>query len=159
MGTAGAAGDLRSLAVPLMKVTMTQPDFGNISLLQYKTASQTSAGTRCHSSIQNEKPATESILTMLMNDLATVPRDFILVLEDYHFRHQPGTYIALLIFLLERMPPRMHLVDSHSLEPISPLAHFRGKGMLLEIRPMITFYNRGNLHPAEITRRSEPVFR
>ena len=81
----------------------------------------------------NEKPATESILTMLMNDLATVPRDFILVLEDYHFVTSPDVHSAL-NFLLERMPPRMHLVIVTRLDPSLPLAHFRGKGMLLEIR-------------------------
>lgn len=81
----------------------------------------------------NEKPPIESILTMLMNDLTTIPRDFILVLEDYHFVTSLDIHSAL-NFLLERLPPRMHLVIVTRLDPSLPLAHFRGKGMLLEIR-------------------------
>jgi LuxR family transcriptional regulator, maltose regulon positive regulatory protein len=81
----------------------------------------------------NEKPPIESILIMLINDLTTIPQDFILILEDYHFVTSPDVHSAL-NFLLERMPPRMHLVIVTRLDPSLPLAHFRGKGMVLEIR-------------------------
>ena len=81
----------------------------------------------------NEKPPIESILTILINDLVAIPRDFVLILEDYHFVTNPDIHGAL-NFLLERLPPRLHLVIVTRLDPSLPLAHFRGKGMLLEIR-------------------------
>ena len=81
----------------------------------------------------NEKPPIESILTLLINDLIKMPKDFVLVLEDYHFVKNPEVNRGL-NFLLERLPPKMHLVIITRFDPTLHLAHFRGKGMLLEIR-------------------------
>ena len=81
----------------------------------------------------NEKPPIESILTVLINDLTTMPNDFIFVLEDYHFVTNADVHSGI-NFLVERLPPRMHLVIVTRLDPSLPLAHLRGKGILLEIR-------------------------
>jgi len=81
----------------------------------------------------NEKPDIDAIVTMVINDLTTIPMDFTLVLEDYHCINDQEIHRSL-NFLLERLPPRMHLVIVTRSDPALRLAHFRGKGVLSEIR-------------------------
>src|ERR687889_213754 len=56
-----------------------------------------------------QPPPTESILTALLNDIDTVPDDFVLVLDDYHVIDGSAVEEAL-SFVLEHLPPGMHLV-------------------------------------------------
>ena len=75
----------------------------------------------------------ESILTALINDLTSIPADFVVVLDDYHLikSHQIHDGIT---YLLEHMLAEMHLVIATRADLPLPLARFRGKGMMLEIR-------------------------
>ena len=59
-----------------------------------------------------QPPPTESILTTLLNELALIPQPFVLVLDDYHALDSSAVDQAL-AFLLEHMPPRMHLSLIH----------------------------------------------
>jgi len=69
----------------------------------------------------------------LINDLTAIEGDFILELHDYHvIRSQP--IYAGTTFLLENIPARMHLVVATREDPALPLARFRVKGPLLEIK-------------------------
>ena len=54
-----------------------------------------------------QPPPTESVLTGLLNELAAVEDDFVLVLDDYHVVDARAVDDAL-AFLLEHQPPRMH---------------------------------------------------
>jgi len=74
-----------------------------------------------------------SMLTLLINDLTAISEDFFLVLDDCHFIQSPPVHDGL-TFLLEHMPPRMHLVIATRTDPPLPVAHFRGKGTMIEIR-------------------------
>jgi LuxR family maltose regulon positive regulatory protein len=56
-----------------------------------------------------QPPPTESILAALLNEIAPVEDDFVLVLDDYHVIDARPIDDAL-AFLLEHLPPRMHLV-------------------------------------------------
>ena len=56
-----------------------------------------------------QPPSTESILTALLNEITTVPDNFVLVLDDYHVIDSKPVDEAL-TFLLEHLPPQMHLV-------------------------------------------------
>ena len=76
---------------------------------------------------------TESILTVLLNEIATVPDDFVLVLDDYHVVDAEPVDDAL-TFLLEHLPPRMHLVIATREDPRLPLARLRARGQLVEVR-------------------------
>ena len=60
--------------------------------------------------LQSPQPSpAESILTALLNEIATIPDDFALVLDDYHAIDAKPVDNAL-TFLLEHLPPQMHLV-------------------------------------------------
>src|SRR3712207_2911606 len=78
-------------------------------------------------------PPTESILTALLNEITTLPDDFVLVLDDYHVIDARAVDDAL-AFLIEHLPPRMHLVIATREDPHLPLARLRARGQLTELR-------------------------
>ncbi len=78
-------------------------------------------------------PPIESVLTALLNDLATIPDNFTLILDDYHVIDAKPVDHAL-TFLLEHLPPQMHLVISTREDPLLPLARLRARDQLTELR-------------------------
>jgi LuxR family transcriptional regulator, maltose regulon positive regulatory protein len=80
-----------------------------------------------------QPPPTESLLTALLNETTTVPDDFVLVLDDYHVVDARAIDDAL-VFLVEHLPPRMHLVIATREDPHLPLARLRARGQLTELR-------------------------
>jgi LuxR family maltose regulon positive regulatory protein len=82
---------------------------------------------------QPQPPSTESILTALLNEITTIPDNFVLVLDDYHVIDAKPVDNAL-TFLLEHLPPQMHLVIATREDPNIPLARYRAGGQLTELR-------------------------
>ena len=80
-----------------------------------------------------QPPPIESILTALLNDITTLSEDFVLVLDDYHVIESQAVNRAL-VFLLEHLPPQLHLVILTREDPALPLARLRGQGKLTELR-------------------------
>jgi LuxR family maltose regulon positive regulatory protein len=80
-----------------------------------------------------QPPPTESVLTALLNEITTIPDDFVLVLDDYHVVDATAVDDAL-GFLLEHLPPRMHLVIATREDPDLPLPRLRARGQLSELR-------------------------
>jgi LuxR family maltose regulon positive regulatory protein len=80
-----------------------------------------------------QSPSFESILTTLVNEIATLPDNIILVLDDYHLIDAKPVDHAL-AFLLEHLPPQIHLVIATREDPHLPLARIRARGQLTELR-------------------------
>ena len=80
-----------------------------------------------------QPPPTVSILTALLNDITTIKDPFVLVLDDYHVIDAKPIDHAL-TFLLEHLPPQMHLVIATREDPQLPLARLRARGHLTELR-------------------------
>jgi LuxR family maltose regulon positive regulatory protein len=80
-----------------------------------------------------QPPPTESILTALLNEITTVPDNITLVLDDYHVIDSRRVDNAL-TFLLERLPPQMHMVIATREDPDLPLARLRVGSQLTELR-------------------------
>ncbi|MBK7896713.1 MAG: hypothetical protein IPJ90_17910 [Anaerolineaceae bacterium] len=78
-------------------------------------------------------PPTEDILMTLLNEIAAIPQEFALVLDDYHVINAPPVAQAL-TFLLEHLPPQMHLVITTRADPPLPLSRLRARGEITEIR-------------------------
>jgi len=78
-------------------------------------------------------PSIEAILTSLLNEIISIPDDFILVLDDYHDVDSKQIDNAL-AFLIERLPPQMHLVIATREDPDLPLARLRARDHLVELR-------------------------
>ena len=80
-----------------------------------------------------QPPPTESILTTLLNEITAIPDHFILVLDDYHVIDSEPIDQAL-TFLLDHLPPQMHLVITTREDPSLPLPRYRARGQLTELR-------------------------
>ncbi|MDU0206260.1 LuxR C-terminal-related transcriptional regulator [Paenibacillus sp. MAH-36] len=78
-------------------------------------------------------PLTESILTVLLNEISALPYKFVLVLDDYHVI-SAKQIDDWLLFLLEHLPPQMHLVIATRENPQLPLSRLRARGHLTELR-------------------------
>jgi LuxR family maltose regulon positive regulatory protein len=76
---------------------------------------------------------TELVLTTLLNELAAAPDEVWLVLDDYHLidDHEVKEGVA---FLLEHLPAQVHVMVSTRADPDLPLARWRVRGELVEIR-------------------------
>src|SRR6266699_2748327 len=70
---------------------------------------------------------------LFINDLADLPDDVMLVLDDYHLIHSHEVH-ALLDLLIEHMPLQLHLVLSTRSDPPLPLARWHARGYLNELR-------------------------
>ncbi len=87
--------------------------------------------------LQMPQPAAaETVLTLLTNDVGSHGRDggdFVLVLDDYHVLDAKPVDQAL-TYLVDHLPPQMHLVIATREDPPLPLARLRVGGHLTEVR-------------------------
>src|SRR6266511_1146464 len=79
------------------------------------------------------QPTLKAIVTALLNELAARPTELVLVLDDYHLIVSLAVHDSL-AFLLEHLSPNLHLVISSRSDPPIPLARFRARGQLAELR-------------------------
>jgi LuxR family transcriptional regulator, maltose regulon positive regulatory protein len=80
-----------------------------------------------------QPPAVTHLMTLLINDLATLTEPTALVLDDFHAITHPELQAGI-AFLLEHLPPALRLILSTREEPPLPLARLRGQGQVTEIR-------------------------
>lgn len=80
-----------------------------------------------------QAPPPDAVLTVLLNEIAALPRELILVLDDYHAIESHQVDEAL-VFLVEHLPPQLHLVIATREDPPLPLARLRVRGHVHEIR-------------------------
>ena len=78
-------------------------------------------------------PPVETVLTVLLNDLGATAGDIVLVLDDYHVI-DAGEVQDQMAFLLDHLPPQLHVVIAGRADPALPLARWRARGELAEIR-------------------------
>jgi LuxR family transcriptional regulator, maltose regulon positive regulatory protein len=91
------------------------------------------AGAGALSLLQPPQPPNEAGLVALLNDLDAISNDVVLVLDDYHVVEARDVHDGM-AFLLEHLPPQIHLVIGSRADPPLPLARLRGRGELVEIR-------------------------
>jgi ATP/maltotriose-dependent transcriptional regulator MalT len=75
----------------------------------------------------------EAVVTALVNELTGVTEEVVLVLDDYHLVQAPQVH-ASLGFLIDHLPPQLHLVLASRADPPLPLARLRARGLLSELR-------------------------
>ena len=71
----------------------------------------------------SQPPPTESVLTALLNQIASLPGQFIIVLDDYHLIVDQLIHRAV-TFLIEHLPPQVHFVIITRADPPLPIARF-----------------------------------
>jgi LuxR family transcriptional regulator, maltose regulon positive regulatory protein len=75
----------------------------------------------------------DTIPTLLINDLAGQDHPLVLVLDDFH-TIQNAPVNASMVFLLDHLPRNLHLIVSTRSDPPWPLARYRARNQLIEIR-------------------------
>lgn len=92
------------------------------------------AGEQALAWLQSAEPlSAEALLTPLINQIATGLHDAYYVLDDYHVIDSQAVNDAV-AFLLDHLPPQLHLVITTREDPLLPLPRLRARGQLMEIR-------------------------
>ena len=82
---------------------------------------------------QPQPPPIQLVLAPLVNELSTTSDQIVLVLDDYHVIDAHDVHQGM-AFLLEHLPPQIHVVIATRADPPLPLARLRGRAELVEIR-------------------------
>jgi LuxR family maltose regulon positive regulatory protein len=143
---------------PVAWVSLDEGDNDVVRFLAYFIAAlqeiQAGVGETALAVLQSpQPPQIDSLLTGLINEIAEVSNDpsadlpfdeahdklrdsrhgFALALDDYHVLEAKPIHAAL-IFLLDHLPPQMHLIITTREDPPLPLARWRAQGQMTEIR-------------------------
>ena len=134
-----------------------------IVALQHLDPSCGAAAQSLLTSLPNIAAEVRRVTSVLINDvLETLSGPFALILDDLHRITEPGIYAAL-DYLLEHLPPQMHLVVATRVDPPLSMARLRARGEVAELRlPELRFSDeetsiflndrlRLGLSPAELT--------
>lgn len=129
---------LKEKEIPSAWLSLDNGDNDPIRFLQYLLAALVPIAPAIEGDLfgmlQGIQPAQfENVINLLANELASSPNPFVLVLDDFHVLHSE-TILKMISYLLEHMPPQMHLVILTRIDPPLPLARLRVRGQLLDIR-------------------------
>ena len=132
------SGWLKERQIPSAWLSLDGGDNDPIRFLQYliATLSSLSSGIEAEAPgmLQgNQPPQFENIINLLVNELASLPGPFILVLDDLHVI-QSESVQKILAYLLEHLPPQMHLALLSRTDPLLPLSRLRARNQLTDIR-------------------------
>ena len=128
-----AAADGRSVAWLSLDQRDNDPALFWTYLVAALNTGAPGGGAGALSLLQPPQPPNEAGLVALLNDLDAISNDVVLVLDDYHVIDARDVQDAM-AFLLEHLPPQIHLVIASRADPPLPLARLRGRGELAEIR-------------------------
>jgi LuxR family maltose regulon positive regulatory protein len=78
------------------------------------------------------QPSVETFLTVLINDLSSLKKQCILVVDDYHFIKNEAIHRGV-TFLLEHLPEGIHLILLSRVQPCIFLSRLRLQGQLHEL--------------------------
>lgn len=91
------------------------------------------AAARAQELLTAAQTPTDAVLPVLLNDLASMDEDLVLVLDDFHVVESVEVRDQLVVFL-EHLPDRVHVVIAGRTDPALPLARWRVRGDLVEVR-------------------------
>ncbi len=83
--------------------------------------------------LRESPTALDGAVATLLNDIAASTEDIVLVLDDYHAIESVEVHESMR-FLVEHLPPQLHLVVASRADPPWPLATLRARDDLLELR-------------------------
>ena len=75
----------------------------------------------------------DTVPTILINDLACLDRELVLILDDFHAIQDESIQEGF-AFLVEHAPANLHLIISTRVDPPWPLARYRARNQLIELR-------------------------
>jgi LuxR family maltose regulon positive regulatory protein len=129
---------VESLDLPVAWVSLDKRDNDRTSFLIYLVAALQTIDAGICETVQmmlhtSQSPPIETVLTELINDVAAFSQDFVLVLDDYQVIDDHEIDEAL-TFLLDHIPPVMHLIIISRSDPMLPLPRLRARNQMTELR-------------------------
>ena len=129
---------LNSASLPAAWLSLDEDDNDFARFLTYLTAAlqglDPSLDDTALELLQFPQPGLKkAALAALLNQIEQIQTESLLVLDDYHFLNELEIHQAL-DYLLNYLPPTLHLVISTRADPPLGLARLRAQGTLLEIR-------------------------
>lgn len=91
------------------------------------------AGAAALAFLQTSHASIDEALDTLVNELDADAGDVVLVLDDYHVVESPDVHDRM-AFLLEHLPRQVQVVIATRADPALPLARWRARGELVEVR-------------------------
>src|SRR5688572_14577475 len=82
---------------------------------------------------ESGSPHFEILLTRLISEMERLPDKAIIVLDDYHLIDSKPVH-DVINFLIERLPPTVHLVITGRADPPLPISRLRVQGEINEVR-------------------------
>lgn len=118
-------------------VSLDETDCDPARLLSYLVAALRSVeegiGEGVLAALRSSEPLRiEAVAGALVNELSASPREFVLVLDDYHVIDSQPIHDAI-AFLLEYLPPNAHLAIASRAVPPLPLAKLRARDQMTEL--------------------------
>ena len=119
-------------------LALDQRDDDLACFLQYLVAAlqrrHPEIGASLLTALQTPRPASEQMLaTLLINDLAELPVRMVVVVDDYHLITAQPVH-SFLSYLVEHQAPQLNMVIASRADPPLPLARWRARGQLVEVR-------------------------
>jgi LuxR family transcriptional regulator, maltose regulon positive regulatory protein len=129
---------LAQLERPVAWLTLDERDQAADQVLRYLVAALQTIAPACGRGAlawleAPQPPPPEVVVTGLVNDLAALADPGLLVLDDYHLVRAPAVHAAV-AFLLNHLPPALHLVIASREDPPLPLPRLRARRQLTEVR-------------------------
>jgi LuxR family maltose regulon positive regulatory protein len=129
---------VRASNLPFAWLALDESDNDSIRFWRYLDAALETVDNRIGENLRPalysmQAPVIQQIITGLVNDIISIEKEFILVLEDYHVIENAEIHDHL-NFLLDHLPPKIMLVITTRSDPPLNLARRRGRGQLVEIR-------------------------
>lgn len=138
----GGPGKERSVSWLSLEEGENDPNQFLLYLIAGLQAAHGAIGQDARAIIQGSQDAPwQSLLSLLINELNEIQGEFILILDDYHVIEQQ-TIHEMLIFLVDHLPEKMHLVILTRIDPPLPLPRLRAHGHLVEIRVRDLLFNK-----------------
>jgi len=78
-------------------------------------------------------PNIESVISLLINEILSIRKNFLLVLDDFHLIEN-SDIIKLVIYFLDHIPENLHIAILTRCDPALPIARLRSQNQLVEIR-------------------------
>jgi LuxR family maltose regulon positive regulatory protein len=119
-------------------LSLDEGDNDPIRFLRYVAAALQRCDSRIGQVLQQvlqspQLPPLQSLVASLINDIASMDTSLTLVLDDYHFISASDVH-HLMQSLLERAPPRLHIVLTTREDPPLSLPQLRARGQVTELR-------------------------
>jgi LuxR family maltose regulon positive regulatory protein len=119
-------------------LTLDEGDNDPVRFIAYLTAALNSSHPKPnHLATPMSRPNLSTPITvvikMLINEMAALRAENVLVLDDYHLIEASAVHEAL-DYLLDHLPPQIHIIITTRIDPPLSIARLRGRAQVMELR-------------------------